>query len=94
MTRLSLSRDTMGSSHSHAAVACVLAVGRELGIAPEPYFERGMRRRDVADLFLAVASHPPAGLRAGAASAYQKSFGVPLPAVERRSVRDNVTWRH
>jgi hypothetical protein len=94
MTRLSLSRDTMGSSHSRAAVACLLAVGRELGIAPEPYFERGMRRRDVADLFLAVASHPPGGIRAGAASAYQKSFGVPLPAVERRSVRDNVAWRH
>jgi hypothetical protein len=94
MTRLSLSRDTVGTAHSHAAVTCLLAVGRELGIAPEPYLERGMRRRDVADLFLALVSHPPAKLRDAARTAFATSFGVPLPAVTRRDVRDNRPWRH
>jgi hypothetical protein len=94
MTRLSLSRDTVGTAHSHAAVTCLLAVGRELGIAPEPYLERGMRRRDVAELFLAVVSHPPSRIRDGAVAAYAKSFGVPLPSVTRRAVHDNPAWRH
>jgi hypothetical protein len=94
MTRLSLSRDTVGTAHAHAAVSCLLAVGRELGIAPEPYLERGMRRRDVADLFLALVSHPPANIRDGAGAAYAKSFGVPLPNVTSRTVRDNTAWRH
>jgi hypothetical protein len=94
MTRLSLSRDTVGTAHSHAAVTCLLAVGRELGIAPEPYLERGMRRRDVADLFLAIVSHPPATIRSGAVAAYQKSFGVPLPTVASRTVHDHTAWRH
>jgi hypothetical protein len=94
MTRLSLSRITMGSAHSRAVIASLLAVGRELGIAPEPYFERGMRRRDVADLFLAIASHPPEKIRAGALSAYQKCFGIPLPSVTSRKVNDNTAWRH
>jgi hypothetical protein len=94
MTRLSLSRDTVGTAHSHAAVTCLLAVGRELGIAAEPYLERGMRRRDVADLFLAIVSHPPANIRSGAVAAYQKSFGIALPSVESRSVYDNAAWRH
>ncbi|HEX6274180.1 MAG TPA: hypothetical protein VFZ53_14125 [Polyangiaceae bacterium] len=94
MTRLSLNRDTVGTAHSHAAVTCLLAVGRELGIAPEPYLERGMRRRDVADLFLALASHPPVKIRAAAGAAYAKSFGVPLPNVASRIVRDNTPWRH
>ncbi|HVR21632.1 MAG TPA: hypothetical protein VMS65_18080 [Polyangiaceae bacterium] len=94
MTRLSLSRDTVGTAHAHAAVTCLLAVGRELGIAPEPYLERGMRRRDVADLFLAIVSHPPASIRSGAVAAYQKSFGVPLPTVASRTVHDHVAWRH
>ena len=94
MTRLSLSRDTVGTAHSHAAVTCLLAVARELGIAPEPYLERGMRRRDVADLFLAVVSHPPASIRSGAVAAYQKSFGVALPTVASRTVHDHAAWRH
>ena len=94
MTRLALSRDTLGTAHAHAAVSCLLAIGSELGIAPEPYLERGMRRRDVADLFLALVSHPPEKIRAGALAAYQKSFGVPLPVVTSRTVRDNVVWRH
>jgi hypothetical protein len=94
MTRLSLSRITLGTAHSRAAVGCLLAVGRELGIDPEPYFERGMRRRDISDLFLAVVSHPPANIRSGAAAAYAKSFGIPLPAVSKRTVHDNETWRH
>ncbi len=94
MTRLSLSRVTMSSAHSHAAVTALLAVGRELGIAPEPYLERGMRRRDIADLFLAIVSHPVERIRAGALAAYQKSFGESLPTVASRTVRDNATWRH
>jgi hypothetical protein len=94
MTRLSLSRHTVGTAHSHAAVTCLLAVGRELGIAPEPYFERGMRRRDVADLFLAIVSHPPDRIRSGATAAYEKSFGAPLPSVASRTVHDNTAWRH
>jgi hypothetical protein len=94
MTRLSLSRHTMGGAHSHAAITALLAVGRELGIAPEPYFERGMRRRDVADLFLAIVSHPPERIRSGAVAAWAKSFGEPLPSVKNRTVRDNPAWRH
>jgi len=94
MTRLSLSRITLGTAHSRAAVGCLLAVGRELGIDPEPYFERGMRRRDISDLFLAIASHPPANIRSGATAAYAKSFGIPLPSVSKRIVHDNETWRH
>jgi hypothetical protein len=94
MTRLSLSRITLGTAHSRAAVGCLLAVGRELGIDPEPYFERGMRRRDIADLFLAVVSHPPEKIRSGASAAYVKSFGIALPNVSKRDVRDNETWRH
>lgn len=94
MTRLSLSRYTVGTAHSHAAVTCLLAVGRELGIAPEPYLERGMRRRDVADLFLAIVSHPPERIRSGAAAAYQKGFGAPLPTVASRTVHDHAAWRH
>jgi hypothetical protein len=94
MTRLSLSRYTVGTAHSHAAVTCLLAVGRELGILPEPYLERGMRRRDVADLFLAIVSHPPERIRAGAVAAYAKSFGEPLPSVASRTVHDHPSWRH
>jgi hypothetical protein len=94
MTRLALSRLSLGTSHARAAVACLLSVGRELGIDPEPYFERGMRRRDVADLFLALASHPPDRIRSAAVASYAKSFGMPLPAVTSRTVSDNPTWRH
>jgi hypothetical protein len=94
MTRLSLSRHTMSGAHSHAAVTALLAVGRELGIDPEPYFERGMRRRDIADLFLAIVSHPPERIRTGAVVAWAKSFGEPLPSVTNRSIHDNRTWRH
>ena len=46
------------------------------------------------DLFLAIASHPPANIRSGAAAAYAKSFGIPLPTVSKRTVHDNQTWRH
>jgi hypothetical protein len=84
----------MGGAHSHAAITALLAVGRELGIAPEPYFERGMRRRDIADLFLAIVSHPPERIRTGAVAAWAKSFGEPLPSVTNRSIHDNRTWRH
>ena len=94
MTRLALSRVTLGTAHARAAVACLLAVGRELGIDPEPYLERGMRRRDIADFFLALVSHPPERIRSGAVAAYARSFGVPLPAVTSRTVHDNRAWRH
>ena len=53
-----------------------------------------MRRRDAADLFLALVSHPPEKIRASALAAYQMSFGVPLPAVTSRTVHDNAVWRH
>ena len=94
MTRLALNRFSLAGAHARAAVACLLAVGRELGIDPEPYFERGMRRRDVADLFLALVSHPPDRIRTAAAASYAKSFGIPLPPVTSRAVSDGRTWRH
>jgi hypothetical protein len=53
-----------------------------------------MRRRDVADLFLAIVSHPPERIRSGAVAAWAKSFGEPLPSVKNRTVRDNPAWRH
>ena len=94
MSRLALSRLSLGTPHSYAAVGALLTIGREFGVDADGYLERGMRRANVADLLLLVASHDPPAIREAAAKAYAQCFGEPLVTTRRLSVREHEHWRH
>jgi hypothetical protein len=94
MTRLALSKHTLGGPHSLAAIACLLAVGAELGLDSGAYVDRGISRRHVAELFSKVTVNEPARIQAAARAVYAKTFGEPLARIERRTVHDNQPWRH
>ena len=94
MSRLALSRLSLGTPHSYAAVGALLTIGREFGVDADGYLERGMRRANVAELLLLVASREPAAIRDAAAKAYAQCFGEPLVTTRRLSVREHEHWRH
>jgi hypothetical protein len=94
MIRLATNRATAGGAHALAAVAALLSVGGELGFDAEAYLAGGIARREIAELLGRVAERPPGSIRDAAVRAYAANFGVPLPNVKRRVVRQATPWRH
>jgi len=94
ISRLALSRLTLGEAHSYAAVGALLSVGREFGIDPDAYLARGIRRRDVAELMTRIGDRSPTEISHAATKAYVQCFGAPLEKVARRGIREREHWRH
>ncbi len=93
LSSILLNQHSAGGVYGYSTLALMRAIAVELGLDPEGIEGRTLRER-TATLLLQMISNPAAELRAAAAHAYEKAYGEPVPHVVKKSVRENVAWRH
>jgi hypothetical protein len=95
LSSILLNKYAAGDVYWYAALGLFEAVATEVGIAPEQVVGHGrIARERIATLVTQIITRPSNDLRAAAAHAYEHAYGEPVPHVVKKSVRENVSWRH